>query len=554
MVITQNDISLKLTKLSELNLFLKGKYVGIDLSIDSITSYMTPWYVFPDALLSPHVICLWGMIGCGKTSLVQDIVEFLGMASQFITTIDEYNIRKCNISNETSMILLLDEFQNERTKDEHGCRIELDFNNGAIWEFMSSGAINSMGFWSELMDFDDDGTLHGIPEIYQLLVRGKSKEEKISLLQKYGEQTRMLLPKTLIFVCGNVDSAYPGASDMDNESDADKYYELSKKVTLQDIRKELDKMFFPEHISRLGSNHVIFPTFNSDAYAQMIESKCAEIVILYENLTERHISINNSILKYLYEISVVPTQGARPVISTVRSFLGYYIPKALCDYEGNLNLSINANKLIINDAEIPLIEMVKRTNIIDVSEEDLIDCIVHEAGHITVAIALGIPPFSVSILSDKEAVSNFVKRIPSTVQGMKDDICIALAGKEAQLTVFNNYDGCSSDLIKATNLACQLIRIHKYSGIFDRYETNITPQTLVEDGCHNEEIQTLLYDMTVRVKQILDENLECFNECVKILRNERKINNTSMEKLVQRFSNLRESRYDLFMKYFDQTL
>lgn len=555
-MITQYEIDTKLNKLNELGIFLKSRYKGIDESIDKIVSYMTPWYVFPDALLSPHIICMWGITGCGKTSLIQDIVEFLDMSSQFTTTINHWYMSRCNVSPENQMILLLDEFQNYRTKDENGCR-EDHTNNTDIWEFLSSGAISSMGFWDELIKFDeDDGSIVGdVPDMYNMLIRGKTKEEKLELLKIYGKKTRIVLPRTLVFICGNIDSAYPGSSDLDDESDADKYYEMSKKVTLQDIRRELDKMFFPEHISRLGSNHIIFPSFSTEAYKEIVKYKCNEVISSYEKLTGRSINIDDSVLEYLYNISVVPTQGARPLISTIRSFLGYYIPKAICAHAGYLNISVfDKHNIVINGEIIPLVDVAKRETVMDICEEDLIDCIVHEAGHVAIAIALGIPPYSVSIKGRFEAESNFVEERASSDQEVKDRICIILGGKAAQLMIFNDYNGCDNDMTKATDNACKVVRRRNHSGIFSRYETETTPMSLTEIGQHDPEVEALIKDSESRCMKLLTDNAECFNACVEMLRKYRKISSENMKVLVGKFSPIKNnvSRYEIFKKNFGE--
>jgi cell division protease FtsH len=554
-MITSGEINEKLLKLESLKTFLKTRYVGIDDAIDRIIQYLIPWHIFSEAQSTPCVICLWGMTGCGKTSLVQDIVEFLEMSESFTTKLDSYYINRMNITPDKPLIVLFDEIQNENTKELDGSRS--DNREDEMWEFMSSGAVNSMSlFVPDDLDIDEkDEVINGsIPSFYWMLFRGKkTKEEKIEVLKQFSKKTRIVLTQALIFVCGNLDGIYPGALNMDDESDADQYYELSKKVTLQDVRAELNNLFFPEHISRLGSNHVIFPAYNEQAYRSMISLKSESIRKKYEEISGRKVTITQGVLDYLYSISVVPSQGARPIVSTVQSFLGFYISKALCNYHGDIYIDYDNETLLVNGVDTPLTEVVRRKDIMDIPEKKIIDCIVHEAGHVVVALKLGLEPFSVSILEEGRAVSNFNDTDVHTSERKKHFICMTLAGRAAQRMVLDDDMGCESDIERATDIACKLIRINQHEGAFERVEDQNSPMSLVENGQHDDEVKELLCQMELQAAKIITENYLCFEDCVNLLRTKRKIKSDDMKQLADKHHIVEsESRYSKFIKMFGE--
>ena len=551
---TQNEIDNKLSKLKELSTLLKSKYVGIDDAIDSIINYMISWYMYPEAQVTPCVICLWGMTGCGKTSIVQDIVEFLDMSTHFITSIQAYEMDSCDISEDKPLIVLFDEMQNRCTRNSDGSR-RLDYED-RIWEFLSSGAVNSMSFYVPRNAKIVDGEIEGadIPNVYAMLLRSASNdEEALDMLKQFSKKTRVLLSQSLVFVSGNLDGAYPGAIDMNDESDADQFYELSKRVTLQVVRQELNRMFFPEHISRLGSNHVIFPAFNTESYQKMIALKSKEMITRYEEVSGRNIYVTQRVLDYLYNISVVPAQGARPLTSTVHSFLGYYIPMALCSTSGDIKIDY-LDGLLVNGSKVPMIETVRRKDIRSIPEEELIYCMVHEAGHVTAALVLGLTPFSVSILDEDRATSNFNTEGLNTSENMKDYICMVLSGRTAQNLLFGNNNGCRDDISKATTVACNIVRMHTYGGEFSREEDlHAQSRTLVEHGQHDSEAEAMLNEQSERSEKIIKDNVDCLKACIDILREKRKITSTDMTKISEKYGmadHRRKQDYDKFLSEF----
>ena len=69
--------------LEVIRLQLKRDFVGIDEIIDNLLEYIRIWYLMPEILTRPIVLCLWGMTGVGKTDLVRRLVRYLDFQDRF---------------------------------------------------------------------------------------------------------------------------------------------------------------------------------------------------------------------------------------------------------------------------------------------------------------------------------------------------------------------------------------------------------------------------------------------------------------------------------------
>ncbi|SEK25948.1 hypothetical protein SAMN05216359_101211 [Roseateles sp. YR242] len=83
--------------------------------------------------------------------------------------------------------------------------------------------------------------------------------------------------RLLNFVCANLDEAYEdlATSVEDCDSEADTFHSLTGNWSVIDVKQALNKRFKPEHVARLGNEHVIYPSLSRRAYEQLIEQGCA---------------------------------------------------------------------------------------------------------------------------------------------------------------------------------------------------------------------------------------------------------------------------------------
>ena len=126
--------------------------------------------------------------------------------------------------------------------------------------------------------------------------------------------------QSVIFLIGNLDEAFKVSRDLDPDIDADVFHQLTKEVNINDIKTALLRRFRPEQIARFGNNYVIYPSFSKDTFKKIIKRYLENDINAYKNNSGIELTYSPEILDLIYSESVFPTQGTRPVLSTVSAF------------------------------------------------------------------------------------------------------------------------------------------------------------------------------------------------------------------------------------------
>ncbi len=155
----QDEIKRKQALLQFSRETLKKEFVGIDTVIDKVIDSINTWFIFPELQEKPVIINLWGMTGVGKTALIIRLAELLEFGKKFFRydmgdTSEDYSLKDKleNIfcyNNGMSCMLVLDEFQYAKTKNENESEID---NRSAriIWDLLDTGKIDVMNHEREL--------------------------------------------------------------------------------------------------------------------------------------------------------------------------------------------------------------------------------------------------------------------------------------------------------------------------------------------------------------------------------------------------------------------
>ena len=266
---------------------LKNDFVGIDDIIDSLLDYIQVWYLMPEILTRPIIVCLWGMTGVGKTDLVRKLVQYLSFQERFAevelvntdttTYFNSVNamLKANGIVDNKPSIVLFDEIQRFYTLESDGTPVQsTKFND--FWELLSDGRLAKR----EKEDFDyyisdlmfnqrqrnrrpSDASLTDDPmqetvgiwearnfkkmlELEEDVVdiADMSKKQMLELILEAKSQRSVFEPvdysQTLIIISGNLDEAFQMASHTsDSEVDADIYHAFTKKITAVDIKNAL---------------------------------------------------------------------------------------------------------------------------------------------------------------------------------------------------------------------------------------------------------------------------------------------------------------------------
>lgn len=347
---------------------LKNYFIGLDDIIDEIISKISPWYIMPELVSRPLIICLWGMTGVGKTDLVRRLIKLISFQDRFAEiqmTID--NVKPQSIESVLSdneniefgkpYVLLLDEVQRFRSVERDGSENHTNSFKD-IWDLLSDGKLTpevdltslftmifSFKKYEKIKSGEVDGgnesaedyldyrfegdyfnakrlkTLLQLSSSYDEIIR-MTPQEKFKLLVEAIESKTIYehkdYTKGLIFISGNIDEAYSVANSTDDvDYDADLYNKLTKQISIIDIKKALKRRFKPEQIARFGNNNIIYPSMSRKSFEQLIERRSNIIAESITKLTNINISIKPNIYKLIYDNGVFPVQGTRPLFSTI---------------------------------------------------------------------------------------------------------------------------------------------------------------------------------------------------------------------------------------------
>jgi Peptidase family M41/C-terminal, D2-small domain, of ClpB protein/AAA domain (Cdc48 subfamily) len=557
---------------------LKKEFIGIDNIIDELADSLLPWWLFPHHQIRPLIINLWGMTGSGKTALIQRLTSLLqyqnfllrfdmgeyGNSSSFL----KYTLtRQLSQFNEASPIIVLDEFQFAKTKDESGKEVN-NYNLRIIWDLLDSGQLNyepegmnyyggrakrimqtlksleKMGaemkdgivtkrivetndtFTSYTFGYQDsaiDRTANPTPfkpeEIFvsDIFATGifeinnnnftsyKEVVDEIRLMQSFSELKDFInifyekeiafktndLSKSLIFVVGNLDEAYIMSNNINPDIDADEFRRYTQKITIADIKKALQSRFRNEQIARLGNTHLIYHAFSHQDFEDLIQMHLNKLISLVQEKFGIHITFKDPIKTLIYAEGVFPTQGVRPVVSTIRNMIESNIAKIILhkeekapktdaivwDFaEDNYDIEFLAKKKKISTLKIKALQKI---NSLRKSTQNDLQAIVavHESGHAIAAMFLVniVPEYVITKTVDTDSQGFTYTLLPEdiiTYRLLLDHIRLLLGGYVAEAQIFGkecNTTGVGDDLQRATGYAHQILRDYGMDGTPARF-------------------------------------------------------------------------------------
>jgi DNA polymerase IIIc chi subunit len=625
---------------------LKSEFVGIDGIIEELSDTILPWWLFPENQLRPLIINLWGMTGSGKTALIKRLSELLHYEKQLLrfdmgefgtsSSFLKYTLTQQLIQfSEQSPIIVLDEFQFAKTKDEQGKEV----NNTSlriIWDLLDSGQLNyepsgnsyyltrakkaikileagqrsgiqvkngiiqgesiefaeilaafNFGYQDSSVDRSDDKVPFQKNEIFisdtfcngifemnnakftdfrEIAEHIKTLPNlqaiidyiKTNLEDEYAFKT-MDLSRSLIFVVGNLDEAFSMSNNINPDIDADEFRRFTLKINISDIKTALQRRFRNEQIARLGNNHMIYHAFSHKNFEKLIKLHLSQIAKIAKEKFSLKLKFTASVCDLLYSEGVFPTQGVRPIISTIRNLIESNITKIilhisennlqnidtiLWDFdEDNFVINFISNEKVIDKKSFVVLQKI---NSLRKSAKNDLQAIVavHESGHTIAAMFLAkiIPEYVITKTVDSESNGFAYILLPEeiiTLRLLKDQIKIGLGGYLAEKLIFgaeNNTTGVRGDLEKLTMNAHQIIRdfgmgakpykmnIHQYGGNAYQFTFNENLE---------KQAQLIIEECIVEVDNCLNEHKPFLLMLSKYLSNNSRINKDQMEKMAQ---------------------
>lgn len=289
--------------------------------------------------------------------------------------------------------------------------------------------------------------------------------------------------KSLIFIVGNLDEAYNCSGELNPDIDADTFHEITSNISTSDIKAALKYRFRAEQISRMGNNLIKYPTLDKNSFIRIIKKETNRILSKLKETTNIDIVVDESIIGLIYSEGVYPTQGTRPLFSTINTIISPLLSEILLNIDSN-----NKEKVLIKikneedwkeknfRIESTIISIIIGDKTIDKTinldlgrlrtsknKKTIYPVSVHEAGH-AVVFALLFKKSPIDIISSTVNSGGFCvtynKDIYNNIESKYDidrQIKVKLAGYIAEHTIYkDDQDRClmgsSSDIKDAWDL------------------------------------------------------------------------------------------------------
>ena len=287
---------------------------------------------------------------------------------------------------------------------------------------------------------------------------------------------------SVIFVIANLDEAYRISFDVNPDMSPDQFHEITKKLTIVDIKEALKRRFRNEQIARLGNIHVIYPSFSSETFKKIIQLQLDKYADVTLRETGYKLVFDKSINSILYKEGVFPTHGTRPVFSTVqeivRSKLPFVIEKAYKEGQTIDTIKYSHSRgytyaeVYKDDTKVGRYKFKEKLRVENLRESKKDDTqalvAVHESGHFVMYAKLfhKMPKSVRSVTTDVNSGGFMMPEIkpndrPQSAKEILDMIKVSLGGYVAEEVIFGREHlttGASSDLRKATTLASRYVR------------------------------------------------------------------------------------------------
>lgn len=346
--------------------------------------------------------------------------------------------------------------------------------------------------------------------------------------------------KVLIFVCGNLDEAFKMAESVEDcDTSADVFCEYSKKIGVINIKGALNTRFRPEQIARLGNNHVIYPSLCRVAYEKIIRLTCARYLVEIEKACGIRFDIDEEVYREVYDNSVYPTQGTRPVFTSIHKLFGSPLSDGvLYAFEIGatrlrISLDVDSSSLVFthnpDQTKAVHIDLDIRARKARYSSDYVSLIAIHEAGHaIAFASLFHSPPREIAVsVASFDGGYNLYDHKAQSKTDLINSIAVSMAGIAAEEIVFGEglrSSGCRSDIVNATKAASSYVRELGFDG-FKTHIAIVNGNLLNEDiDATNAILDNLVKDGLSKASDLLKSHRELLLSLARHLVKVKKVN------------------------------
>lgn len=321
--------------------------------------------------------------------------------------------------------------------------------------------------------------------------------ETISFLEQMfvlGNSPRIVdCSQSLIFVLGNLDEVYTMSRDFNPDRDADDFHEQSLKINIPLIKGALKKRFRSEQIARLGNNHIIYPAFSRSTYEAIIRMELDKLARKVKDSQQIQLQFDTTVHSLIYQEGVYPTQGTRPVFTTIHQLVSSKLGKIMSEMllknlaASEVYLHARAETLVVQyrtSGEVLHELSIPHKLSLGILREDKCDdmqaiAAVHESGHAIVLAMLfkTLPELILSNSTSAGVGGSVMTKLKWKYISRKEvllHLALLLGGLAAEKVVFgeeNVTTGAEEDIAKATEFVTEMLKSCGMGGVPGAYHT-----------------------------------------------------------------------------------
>ncbi len=373
----------------------------------------------------------------------------------------------------------------------------------------------------KLCELDGSGTVDYLLRLYKKALEPKTVD----------------CTKALVFIMGNLDEVYSMTRNFNPDMCADEFHRQSLEITVTQVKNALLNRFRSEQIARLGNIHIIYPAFNRKTFHDIIRIELDKIKQKVRGNHGLEMVFDTKIENLVYDEGVYPTQGTRPLFTTIYHIVNARLGKVLNEVylKGNdadtLFFTVNETESSKDHAAIQveyIREGITVHRLIDLyplvlgklrkekqNDEQAIVA-VHESGHAVLSVILmkTVPESVFSVTADNQS-DGFVYARPKWNYVSKKDVinrlAMLLGGLAAERMIFGDENitmGSNSDLSTATRLATHVLYacgMGDTRAVYGNENKDETPTIIFDD--HREGINREAEQMLVQAEELANKTL-----------------------------------------------
>lgn len=374
----------------------------------------------------------------------------------------------------------------------------------------------------KLNELDGDQTIDYLISLYKASLKPKTVD----------------CTKSLIFVMGNLDEVYTMSRNFNPDMSANEFHRQSTEITVTEVKQALLNRFRSEQIARLGNNHIIYPAFDEKSFYGIIRLELDKVRKKVADTYNLEMVFDNKIEHLIYEEGVYPTQGTRPLFTTVHQIVNTRLGKILNEiylngYDADsIRFTINEGASVKDNSALQ-IDFLKNNVVIHhiIDQQPLVlgklrqekqndeqaIVAVHESGHAILSSVLmkTVPEVVFSVTADSNS-DGFVLARPEWNYISKKEIinrlAVLLGGFVAERITFGEENvtiGSRSDLSKATQLATYVLYacgMGDVKACFGNENVNGTPTVIFDNS--SETVNKDAKELLVKAEQLAEQVLK----------------------------------------------